>query len=202
MGTCPNCGYPRARGDQCENCTKQLDPTDLIEPRSAISGSTDLEVRETTHLYLRQSPMREELRRVDRVEDGLAGAVDLDRAEMARRRRGLQDRAHHPRPRLGHPGAARRRAVAGDGGQGLLRLVRRADRVHRRDRRMGGVRTGSDEADWRRWWRTDEGADDVTLRPVHGQGQRAVPHAVASRRRSSGRASRGSSSTTSSRSTT
>ena len=61
-GTCPNCGYPRARGDQCENCTKQLDPTDLIDPRSAISGSTDLEVRETKHLYLRQSLMRDKLR--------------------------------------------------------------------------------------------------------------------------------------------
>ena len=46
-GTCPNCGYDRARGDQCENCTKQLDPTDLVNPRSAISGATDLEVRET-----------------------------------------------------------------------------------------------------------------------------------------------------------
>ncbi|MFT5343957.1 MAG: methionyl-tRNA synthetase, partial [Paracoccaceae bacterium] len=46
-GTCPNCGYDRARGDQCENCTKQLDPTDLIDAHSAISGSTDLEVRET-----------------------------------------------------------------------------------------------------------------------------------------------------------
>ena len=44
-GTCPECGYERARGDQCENCTKQLDPIDLIEPRSAISGSTDLEMR-------------------------------------------------------------------------------------------------------------------------------------------------------------
>jgi methionyl-tRNA synthetase len=61
-GTCPNCGYERARGDQCENCTKQLDPTDLINPRSAISGSTDLEVRETKHLYLRQSLMRDRLR--------------------------------------------------------------------------------------------------------------------------------------------
>jgi methionyl-tRNA synthetase len=61
-GTCPNCGYDKARGDQCENCTKQLDPTDLIEPRSAISGSTDLEVRETKHLYLRQSAMRDQLR--------------------------------------------------------------------------------------------------------------------------------------------
>ena len=30
-GTCPECGYERARGDQCENCTKQLDPTDLID---------------------------------------------------------------------------------------------------------------------------------------------------------------------------
>ncbi|MEM9756203.1 MAG: class I tRNA ligase family protein, partial [Pseudomonadota bacterium] len=60
-GTCPNCGYDRARGDQCENCTKQLDPTDLIDPRSAISGATDLEVRETKHLYLRQSAMRAEL---------------------------------------------------------------------------------------------------------------------------------------------
>jgi len=49
-GTCPNCGDDKARGDQCENCTKQLDPTDLINPRSAISGSTDLEVRETKHL--------------------------------------------------------------------------------------------------------------------------------------------------------
>ncbi|MEO0361135.1 MAG: class I tRNA ligase family protein, partial [Pseudomonadota bacterium] len=61
-GTCPNCGFDRARGDQCENCTKQLDPTDLLEPRSAISGSSDLEVRKTKHLYLRQSAMREHLR--------------------------------------------------------------------------------------------------------------------------------------------
>ena len=41
-GTCPNCGYERARGDQCENCTKQLDPTDLIDPRSAISGGNPI----------------------------------------------------------------------------------------------------------------------------------------------------------------
>ncbi|MEM9268169.1 MAG: class I tRNA ligase family protein, partial [Pseudomonadota bacterium] len=61
-GTCPNCGYDKARGDQCENCTKQLDPVDLINPRSAISGSTDLEIRETKHLYLRQSALRDQLR--------------------------------------------------------------------------------------------------------------------------------------------
>ena len=62
IGTCPHCGYPAARGDQCENCTRLLDPTDLIEPRSAISGSTNLEVRPTTHLFLRQSLLAGEVR--------------------------------------------------------------------------------------------------------------------------------------------
>lgn len=58
-GTCPHCGYDKARGDQCENCTKVLEPTDLIKPRSTISGSTNLEVRETRHLFLKL-PMLEE----------------------------------------------------------------------------------------------------------------------------------------------
>ncbi len=61
-GTCPKCGYDKARGDQCENCTSLLDPTDLIDPRSAVSGSTNLEVRDSKHLYLRQSQMVDELR--------------------------------------------------------------------------------------------------------------------------------------------
>ncbi|MEU0037312.1 methionine--tRNA ligase [Streptomyces sp. NPDC006333] len=60
-GTCPHCGYDKARGDQCENCTRVLDPTDLINPRSAISGSTDLEVRETKHLFLLQSKLQHEV---------------------------------------------------------------------------------------------------------------------------------------------
>lgn len=51
-GTCPHCGYDKARGDQCENCTKVLEPTDLINAHSTISGSTNLEVRETKHLFL------------------------------------------------------------------------------------------------------------------------------------------------------
>ena len=61
IGTCPHCGYDRARGDQCENCTRVLDPTDLIEPRSAVSGSTDLEVRETKHVFLLQSQLAGEV---------------------------------------------------------------------------------------------------------------------------------------------
>jgi methionyl-tRNA synthetase len=50
-GTCPICGYPEARGDQCDNCGNQLDPADLINPHSIIDGSTP-EFRETTHLFL------------------------------------------------------------------------------------------------------------------------------------------------------
>ena len=51
-GTCPHCGYEKARGDQCENCTQVLEPTDLINAKSTVSGSSNLEVRETKHLYL------------------------------------------------------------------------------------------------------------------------------------------------------
>lgn len=61
VGTCPHCGYDKARGDQCENCTRVLDPTDLIDARSAISGSSDLEVRETKHLFLLQSTLQGEV---------------------------------------------------------------------------------------------------------------------------------------------
>nr|WSX78018.1 methionine--tRNA ligase [Streptomyces sp. NBC_00899] len=61
VGTCPHCGYDKARGDQCENCTRVLDPTDLIEPRSAISGSSALEIRETKHLFLLQSKLAAEV---------------------------------------------------------------------------------------------------------------------------------------------
>jgi methionyl-tRNA synthetase len=62
IGTCPHCGYEAARGDQCENCTRVLDPTDLIKPRSAVSGSTDIEIRSSKHLFLRQSIFSDKLR--------------------------------------------------------------------------------------------------------------------------------------------
>jgi methionyl-tRNA synthetase len=50
-GTCPICGYPHARGDQCDNCGNQLDPTDLIDPRSRINGETPKFV-EQEHYFL------------------------------------------------------------------------------------------------------------------------------------------------------
>ncbi len=62
IGTCPHCGYQSARGDQCENCTSVLDPTELIEPRSAVSGSTNLEVRKTKHLFLKLSALSDEVK--------------------------------------------------------------------------------------------------------------------------------------------
>ena len=49
-GTCPICGFDRARGDQCDNCGNLLDATQLIDPRSKIDGSTPV-VRETEHTF-------------------------------------------------------------------------------------------------------------------------------------------------------
>jgi len=51
LGTCPKCGNPDAYGDQCEKCGTSLSPTDLINPRSALTGSA-LELRPTSHWYL------------------------------------------------------------------------------------------------------------------------------------------------------
>jgi methionyl-tRNA synthetase len=62
IGTCPHCGYERARGDQCENCTRVLDPVDLIKPRSAVSGAADIEIRDATHLFLKHSQFTGQLR--------------------------------------------------------------------------------------------------------------------------------------------
>jgi methionyl-tRNA synthetase len=62
LGTCPHCGFDSARGDQCDGCGNLIDPTELIRPRSALSGDTALEVRASRHLFLRQSLLVEKLR--------------------------------------------------------------------------------------------------------------------------------------------
>jgi methionyl-tRNA synthetase len=59
-GTCPICGFPSARGDQCDNCGNQLDPTDLIEPRSTIDGEPPV-FRTTKHLFLDLPAFKEQL---------------------------------------------------------------------------------------------------------------------------------------------
>ncbi len=50
-GTCPHCGYEGARGDQCDKCGSLLDPTELIDPKCSVCGSTPI-LRETKNLYL------------------------------------------------------------------------------------------------------------------------------------------------------
>ena len=59
-GTCPHCGYAEARGDQCEDCGRTLDPEELVDPRSKITGA-EPEVRSTEHFYLRLSDFGESL---------------------------------------------------------------------------------------------------------------------------------------------
>lgn len=68
-GTCPLCGYSDARGDQCDNCGNQLDPADLINPRSKINGEPPQFV-ETEHFFLDLPAVAEELARwLDTRED-------------------------------------------------------------------------------------------------------------------------------------
>ncbi len=62
-GTCPNCGYTGARGDQCDNCGHTLDPIDLIDPKCRLCGSKDskLEMRMTDHFFLDLPKLQEPL---------------------------------------------------------------------------------------------------------------------------------------------
>ncbi len=59
-GTCPHCGFSGARGDQCDNCGRTLDPSDLVEPRSKLTGSVPV-LRQTEHYYWRLSALNERL---------------------------------------------------------------------------------------------------------------------------------------------
>ncbi len=60
-GECPNCGYDGARGDQCDSCGATYDAIDLKNPRSKITGSTELEARETEHFFLDLGKLNEPL---------------------------------------------------------------------------------------------------------------------------------------------
>ena len=171
-GTCPNCGYDRARGDQCENCTKQLDPTDLIEPRSAISGSTDLEVRETKHLYLRQSTLR------DKLDAWIATKTDWPVLTTSIARKwlhdgdGLQDRGITRDLDWGVP--VKKGDADWPGMEGKVFYVWfDAPIEYIAATAEWADATGAGEAAWRRWWREDEGAEDV--RYVQFMGKDNVP---------------------------
>ncbi|NHF74378.1 methionine--tRNA ligase [Paracoccus xiamenensis] len=164
-GTCPNCGYDRARGDQCENCTKQLDPTDLIDPRSAISGSTNLEVRETKHLYLRQSAMRDQIAAwIDSKTDWPVLTTSIAKKWLFDGD-GLQDRGITRDLSWGVP------VQKGDqpwpGMEGKVFYVWFDAPIEY----IGATAEWADAkgGDWERWWRTDKGADDVTYTQFMGK---------------------------------
>ena len=171
-GTCPNCGYERARGDQCENCTKQLDPTDLINPRSAISGSTDLEVRETKHLFLRQSTLRDTLDIWIDSQRGWPVLTTSIAKKWLHDGDGLQDRGITRDLDWGVP-------VQYDGApwQGMDGKVFYvwfdAPIEYIAATAEWADAHGLDDSAWQRWWREDMGADDV--RYVQFMGKDNVP---------------------------
>lgn len=176
QGTCPDCGYDRARGDQCESCTKQLDPTDLIEPRSVISGSTDLEVRETRHLYLRQSAMRERIAAwIDDKTDWPTLATSIAR-KWLNDGDGLQDRSITRDLDWGIP--VKKGGEDWPGMEGKVFYVWfDAPIAYIAATAEWADANGRDDAAWERWWREDKGAGDV--RYVQFMGKDNIPfHAL------------------------
>ena len=171
-GTCPNCGYERARGDQCENCTKQLDPTDLINPRSAISGSTDLEVRETKHLYLKQRSLRQNLSDwIDSKADWPVLTTSIAK-KWLNDGDGLQDRGITRDLDWGVP--VKKGTEDWPGMEGKVFYVWfDAPIEYIACAKELTDAEGRPDADWERWWRTDKGADDV--RYVQFMGKDNVP---------------------------
>ena len=147
-GTCPHCGYTNARGDQCENCTRLLEPTDLIEARSAISGSRNLEVRETKHLFLKLPEL------ADRVEAWIDSRQDwpllVSSIAKAWLKEGLQDRGITRDLKWGVP-------VDRPGFEGKVFYVWFDAPIEY----IGATKEWADAApgrDWKRWWFD---ADDV-----------------------------------------
>ena len=167
-GTCPNCGYDSARGDQCDNCTKQLDPTDLINPHSTISGSTNLEVRETKHLYLRQSEMREKLREwITSKTDWpvLTTSIALKWLDDGD---GLQDRGITRDLHWGIPVKKGDQPWPGMEGK-VFYVWFDAPIEYIAGTAEWADANGKPDAEWERWWRTDKGAHDVTYYEFMGK---------------------------------
>jgi len=171
VGECPRCGFERARGDQCDSCGSLLDPVDLINPRSAISGSDDLEMRQTRHLHLLQSNMEERLRGwVDAATawPSLAKSIAYKWLDE-----GLKDRSITRDLDWGVP-------VLKDGApregfeEKVFYVWFDAPIEYIASAIEWSDATG---ADWERWWRADKGAEDVTYVQVMGKDNVAF-HAV------------------------
>ena len=167
-GTCPNCGYTSARGDQCDNCTKQLDPTDLINPHSTVSGSTNLEVRETKHLYLMQRSLRDKLEAwIDSKHDWPILTTSIAK-KWLNDGDGLQDRGITRDLHWGIP--VKRGDQPWPGMEGKVFYVWFDAPIEY----IAGTAEWADanglgDDAWERWWRTDKGAADVTYYQFMGK---------------------------------
>ena len=170
-GTCPVCGFRPARGDQCDNCGSLLDPVDLIDPYSVISGSTDVEVRETRHLYQLHSRMADRIRAWAETKTEWA---TLPRAITFKHLdEGLIDRGITRDLAWGFP--VLKDGLPRPGFESKVYYVWFDDVIGY----IGITREWADQEgqDWERWWRTDRGADDV--RYVQFMGKDNVPfHSV------------------------
>lgn len=165
-GTCPNCGFEQARGDQCDNCTKQLDPVDLIDPRSVISGATDLEMRETKHLYLCQSRMKDELEAwIDSKTDWPVLTTSIAK-KWLNDGDGLQDRGITRDLDWGIP--VKRGDEDWPGMEGKVFYVWFDAPIEYIACAQEWVDAGKG-TDWERWWRTDKGAEDVRYTQFMGK---------------------------------
>ncbi len=167
-GTCPNCGYTSARGDQCDNCTKQLDPTDLINPHSTISGSTNLEVRETKHLYLMQRSLKDKLAAwIDSKTDWPILTTSIAKKWLTDGD-GLQDRGITRDLHWGIP--VRKGDEPWPGMESKVFYVWFDAPIEyiACTAEWADAHGLGDEA-WQRWWRTDKGAADVTYYQFMGK---------------------------------
>ena len=165
-GTCPNCGFDSARGDQCDNCTKQLDPSDLINPHSTISGSTQLEVRETKHLYLRQSDMKNQLAAwIDSKKDWPILTTSIAK-KWLNDGDGLQDRGITRDLDWGIPVKQGDQTWPGMEGKVFYVWFDAPIEYIACAQEWEDAGKGTD---WARWWRTDQGAADETYTQFMGK---------------------------------
>ena len=159
-GTCPSCSYGNARGDQCESCTKQLNPTELINPRSAISGSTKIELRKTKHLYLRQSVMKDQLKDWLSTKNHWPILSTSIAKKWLEDGEGLQDRGITRDLKWGIP--VKRGEMPWPGLEGKVFYVWFDAPIEYISATAEWTdQNGLSDSEWERWWRTDKGAEDV-----------------------------------------
>jgi methionyl-tRNA synthetase len=155
-GTCPHCDYEKARGDQCDNCGRLLDPVDLKNPYSAVSGGTNIEIRDTAHLFLLQSKMQDTIREwVEASKDWpqLARSIALKWLDEGLRDRAITRDLKWGVPVLdadGNPRSGFEDKVFYVWFDAPIEYIAATEEWAK-----------ANDGDWESWWRTDKGADDV-----------------------------------------